>query len=783
LVRVTEPGELERWAPLLGRVNDLGPDMGCWTDAELRALRHGLGERLSGGADAGQAMAEGFAAVREAARRTAGHRYRDCDVLAGAELYSGQAVDIDDDGFNHLIALLPAYICAASGESVHYVTNSSALAQRHFRDVEGLSSLLGLGIRLLSGTAGPAQDEDSASAADVTYGGYREFGYGYLGDHLQPEPPEGGNRKHRMAIVDQIDSILVDQASLPLVIRAPGSQDAEFHHKVAAAAGQLAPGADYEINGKTGSVTLTSNGLVEAAALLRVNTVEGLPGALLRRHLDDALRAKEWYRRGPDYQVSGGHVVINGNPGSRLAQVARLNEGVRQAVEAKEGLATSAGQAVWARITVRDYFRTYPRLSGISGVAGRAGPELERMYGLRTAGVPSGRPRTRFDHPDLSFDDADARLKALVQEAAERHQRGQSVLIGVLTAEDGQVIDRMLDQRKIQHGTVLPGDDEIAAGEAAAVAMGRAGQPGAVTIVTAAASRGCDIILNGGAIPPDVSATGSPDVSEPGSPAGLAVLVAGRSRSGRSDSWLRGLAGRRGEPGESRFFLSLQDPLLRGLQSRAWGKVPARIRRRADGAPLTSAQEHLIDGMQRKAEQADFERLLGQQAIEDVESAQRADLYSWREELLWAGDLRNHVGALMDEVVELFISRFTDPEQLLNALARLYSTRLTVADLAEEREERVKADAHAAYDRHEQFIGQAAMRAAERRIISSLLSSNWSRQLSVLEAMRAATGSGLSPDDWLCAYSAEAGQRYTAMVQRIKKDIIGYVMHSEPDTQ
>lgn len=753
-----------------------------WTDAELRSLRDVLSAQLAEGGIAESAMAEAFAAVGEAARRTTGRSYPDSDVMAGAALYSGQVAEVEDDGYNHFLAILPAYLCAVRHESVHYITTTAELAHTSFQEVEGLCSILGLRAGLVSRTAVSVEDHRLAFDADVTYCSYQQMIFAYLRNHLAQDQSELAEFKQQLAIIDQIDLILIDQADLPLFIRAPKPPDADLYRKVAAAASELQRGTHYEIDAATGEVSLSGDGLTRGAALLRAGTLGGLQPAVRRRYLEDALRAKDWYRRGVDYQLAGAKIVISRERGSRLDGAPRLREGICQAVEAREGLATSAEEAVRARMTIRDYFRDYARLCGMSGVAARSGAELERMYGLRTASIGALGPPTRVDHRDVLFDRAQARFDALVGDAAERRKAGQPVVIGVQTAEDGRLVGRMLDDRKIGYSTLLPGDDETAA-----AVMARAGQPGSVTVLTADAVRGYDVILGG-----DIA---SPANSEPAATAGLAVLSAGRGRSWRSDQRLRGLAGRRGEPGESRFFLSMEDALLRGLQSRVISALPERIRERADGAPISGAAERVINGVQRKVERADFERRLGQIAIDDVENNQRMQFYSLRDELLRKSDLAGYVSELVDDVAMIYAGRYADPERLLNALSLLYPARLTIADLVSTaddvragrrgagREERIRADAHAAYSRHEQFVGTAAMRGIELRIVFSVLDSNWGQHLFELDAMRAAASPGLSRRDQLSEYRSEAAKRYTEMLERIKEYIVGYLFHSEPSGQ
>jgi preprotein translocase subunit SecA len=779
---MSQSDDLARWQPLVHRVSGYGPPMMRWTDAELRRLRDVLSGRLADGEAVELAMAEAFAAVREAARRTESHSYSDSDIMAGAVLHSGQTAEVPDDGYNSLIAVLAIYFGVVLNERVHYVTKTAALALHSFQQAESLCVFLGLRAGLLSGIAVTLEEHRTALGADVTYGSYQQIVFAYLRNHLAQEPQQVAAFEQQLAIVDQVDSILIDKADLSLFIKGPKQPNADLYRKVARAASELKRGTHYEIDTATGKVSLSGDGLKRGASLLQAGTLEGLQAAVLRRYLEDALQARDWYRPDVDYRVAGDKIVISRESGNRLDGAPRLREGICQAIEAREGLATSAEEVVWARMTVCDYFRSYARLCGISSVAARSSAELERVYGLRTVVIPLLQPPTRVDHPELLFEKSLARFEALVRDAEQRHRGGQPVVIGAMTAEDGRLVCRMLEDQKIEYAAVLPGDEE-----AAAAVMAHAGRAGSVTVLIAQVARGYDIVLE-----PD---SFSPVRSELTSSAGLAVLGAGRGRSWRSDQWLRDLAGRRGEPGESRFFLSQEDALLRGLQSRALATVPARMRRRADGAPLGAIMERLINGIQLKVEHTDFRRRLEQAAIDDVESIQRAQIYSVREEPLNKSDLSGYVSKLIDEVAAIYVRRYRDPERLLDALAQLYPTGLTIADLTmpgdrtqvgdpgPERLARIKADAHVAYHRHEQLVGTAAMRGMERRIIFPVLNSSWRQHLSELDAMRAAASPSLSPRDRLSEYRNEATKRYMAMLERIKEDIVGYLFHSEATTQ
>jgi len=722
------------------------------------------------------AMAEAFSAVLEAARRTTGRSYHDFDIMAGAALYSGRAVQSDDNGCNHFAALLAVYLCAALREHVHYVTTTAALTRHGHQEVEAIYAALGLRSRFLPGTSVSSEDPEPVTEVDVTYGSYQKMAAEYLGQHLAPGPGLA-DHKHQFAIIDQIDSILVDQANVPMVIRAPKPPNADFFRKMAATAAELKRGRDYEIDRATGALSLSSEGWGKGAALLGIDSSEGLSAAGSKRFLEDALRAREWYRRSKDYQVVNARVIISTGSGSRLHGLPRLQEGILQAIEAREGLATSPEMAVWARMTVSDYFRTYTRLAGISGVAAHAGLELERIYGLATVTIPGSGSSVRIDRPDLIFERSRARFQALAEEAANRHRIGQPVVIGVVTDADSLLVGRVLAERKIAFRALHSGDEE-----AAFETMAQAGGAGSVTILTAEVARGCDVPL------------GRADTSQasPEPSAGLAVLAAGRNRSRRRDRWLRGLAGRRGEPGESQFFLSLEDPLLRGLQSRVWDAMPTRIRRKADGMPLGGVQVRVIDGIQRETEQADSQRRGHQFAVDEVESAQRSQIYSLIEELASKSDLKDFVDQLIDEVATIYVRRYSDPDRLLSALSMLYPVRLTMDELVRHgadagdgaphagREEKIRADAHAAYSRLERFIGAAVMRESERRVVFSVLTRSWSQHLSELDAMHAAAHVDDGSHDRLAEYQTEATKRYTAMLEKMKEDIVGYLFHTQP---
>lgn len=769
---MSQASQLAQWNSLVRRVRDLVPDMTRRTGTDLRGLRYVLSKRFADGAVSELVTAEAFAAVLEAARRTTGLDYRDSDIITGAALYSGQTVEAEDNGYNHFVAVLPAYLSALLGQSVHYATPTASLARHSFQDVESLCASLGLRTWLLPGTEVSREDPWSPTDSDVVYGCYKKLAFEYLGEHLAAGDRRFATSKRQLAIVDQVDSILIDQANLPLVISAPKPPNADLRRKMADAAAELRRGEHYEISQDTGLVTLSGEGLARGATLSRMGAMEGLQAALLRRYLEDALRAKDWYRRVKDYQVAGARIVVS--KGSRLEGAPRLRDGMLQAVEAKEGLAVSPEEVVWARITVADYFRTYPKLSGISGVAAHSGLEMQRIYGVATAVVPVQEQPARIDHPELTFEKTESRFEALTEDAARRYRGGQPVVIGTVSAADSMLVGRMLAARKVPYRALLPGEED-----AAFEIMMQAGTPGSITVLTTEVARGYDISLRGPA------AAGTSE-----SQSGLAVLAAGRGRSWRSDQWLRGLAGRRGEPGEFQSFLSLADPLLRGLQSRLWSAAPEWIRQRADATPISTIQAHIIERIQKDAEEADAMRRGDLLAIDAVEGTQRSQVYSLIEEIVHKGDLAAFVKTLVDDVASIYLRRYRDPDRLLSELSMLYPTRLTVNDLTAlggdfdaARRERISGDAYIAYSRHEEFVGPTCMRETERRIVFSVLNRTWSQHLSELEAMRVAANLGSGSLDRLAEYQSEATKNYAAMLEKVKEDIVGYLFHSQPVAQ
>jgi preprotein translocase subunit SecA len=749
---------------------DLGEPMGMRSDAELSGARIGLGEQRATGQARELTMAAALATAAEAARRATGFICAERHLVAGAALSEGYAVALADEGANAVISVLPAFVSAVSGAGVHVVAADEHLAARNFQQTKSIFALLGVTTSLTRPDAAPVGDHQGAFDAEVIHGSYLQMAYHFLANHLARDRRELVRWAPQLAIVDQVDAVLIDHAADPLEIRAPMQPDAERFGKLAAAAAELNRPADYDIENTTGHVSWSSSGLQRAAALLQAEQLDGIGAALIRRCLDDAVRARHWYRRGADYAVERGRIIVRPAPDGKLAENPRLRSGVLQAIEAQEALPVSAELVLLARITVCDYFRLYDQLAGLSGEAARVAGQLEQLYRLKVAS-PAGDVTSRVDHPDVLFDQASARLAALVADAVARHQDGQPVVVAVQSDDDARLAAELLQKSGVRQPVLLAGG-----GPEAASAFAGAGRGGAVTVLGPRVPRGYDIAVEAG------QSAGGVTESRPG----LAVLVAGRSRSRRSDRWLQGLAARRGDPGQSRFYLSAQDPVLAGLQSRVMTWLPAAIRRRADGAPIGAVRARVIADVQREAEIADFERLLGRLAFEEAESAQRREIYLIRDRILLNAE--GYVGSLMGQLAGTYAQRYRDAGRLVKQLARLYPPELSDGNLARALASRrpagtadiIEADLRSAYRGREEFIGSDALRDMEPRIALAVLAANWRQQLLELEAMHMTGGFTGRAREQLPDYQAQAARLYRAMRDRITEDTLGYLFHGDP---
>jgi preprotein translocase subunit SecA len=755
-----------RWRAFALMVSGYEQEMSRKSVDDLRALMEGLARRQFSGAPEDSVMAEAIAVAREAARRGLGVLASNESVIAAGALVSGAAVDLSVNRDRDLAYIFAACVFSLSGKGVHVAMADEASARQAFQRMTEVLTVLGLRAGLISSQADNAE-QTRAYKADVTYGGYLDFGYSYLRDNLAQDAERLVQSGRYAVIVDEIDSILVDQADRLIFISAPVVPDAERYHRMARAAANLRPGAHYELEPDTGRVALSGAGANEAMRILQ--TDRDLGGMLPDAYLDDALRARDWFRRDIDYAVVDGALVALHSPGGRLTMQGRYGQGSRQAIEAMLGLRISAETKVLARTTVRDYFRLYERVCGLSMTADAAADQLRQAYQIVVIPVGGAEPLAKCK-PDVLYERAQARRAAVVKETAAQHEAGRPVIIGTALSEDGQAVSEMLGQRKVSHAIVSP-DSAARVGDV----MNAAGNAGAVTVLAGVIPRGHYVPALGD----NVIAAGGP-----------VVLGVGRNLSRRADDWLCGLAGQPGQQGECQFYLSTQDPLLRTLDTKIRRMIPRRARERADGAPAGTMIEGLVVQGQLSASRDTFSRMMAQLELDQVESAQREQIYSLRQEILADSDPGNYARRMVDEVVDAYLVKYQDSEMLVRALSQLYDSRLGVDDVLQQRAgtrtedlvtslaARVKGDAQDALSRLEVQLGADATRELERKVILSVLDDNWSRHLGELDVIRQRT---ISRDrsEHIARYTVISERQYQVMLARIKEHSLGYLFHSD----
>jgi len=532
--------ELKRYSRVVEQINALEPQMTAMSDAQLRAKTDEFRLRLEKGDTLDDLLPEAFAVVREAAKRTLNMRHFDVQLIGGMVLHEGRIAEMKTGEGKTLVATLPVYLNALTGKGVHVVTVNDYLAQRDSTMMGKVYEFLGLTVGCnLHGLS--HEEKQRVYNCDITYGTNNEFGFDYLRDNMVLYKEQIVQRELHYAIIDEVDSILIDEARTPLIISGQAQKSTELYYAADRFASRLKEGEDYTIDHKTRSITLTEQGVAKAEQAFGIDNLFSLDHVVLNHHITQALRARYIMRRDVDYVVQDGEVVIVDEFTGRLMAGRRYSDGLHQAIEAKEGLKVQSESMTLATITFQNYFRMYRKLAGMTGTAKTEEEEFKKIYGLDVVVVPTHRPMIRVDMPDVVFKTAKAKYRAVVEEIVRRHSNGQPVLVGTTSIENSELLSEMLKKRGIPHKVL---NAKHHAEEAEIVA--RAGQRGAVTIATNMAGRGTDIMLGEG-------------VAELG---GLHIIGTERHEARRIDNQLRGRSGRQGDPGSSQFFLSLEDELM-----------------------------------------------------------------------------------------------------------------------------------------------------------------------------------------------------------------------------
>src|ERR671931_618917 len=696
--------ELKRLRPIVAQVNALEPSVQALADEQLRAKTTEFRQRFAEGETLDELLPEAFAVVREAGRRVLNMRHFDVQLIGGAVLHKGKIAEMKTGEGKTLVATLPAYLNALAGKGVHIVTVNDYLARRDSEWMGRIYRFLGMTVGVILASMTPWERRPNY-AADITYGTNNEFGFDYLRDNMALSTDEMVQRGHNYAIVDEVDSILVDEARTPLIISGPAEQGARWYQQFARIAPRLTKDVHYEVDEGKHTVAVTEEGVARVEEILAIDNLYDSLNTPLVHHLQNAIRAKELYKRDDEYIVRDGEVLIVDEFTGRVLEGRRYSEGLHQAIEAKENVPIKEENQTYATITLQNYFRMYDKLAGMTGTAKTEAAELNHIYRLGVVEVPTNMPMIRADHGDVIYKTEQAKFTALVDEIADKHAKGQPVLVGTVSIEKSERVSRLLDQRGIRHSVLNAKHHER---EAHIIAQ--AGRLGAVTVATNMAGRGVDIMLGGNVeyLAEEALRAGGMDPTETDPDewnralqaeierktvevaaehdqvvelGGLCVLGTERHESRRIDNQLRGRSGRQGDPGESRFFLSLEDDLMRMFATKTVAGLMDRLNL-PDDVPITHRLvTRAIANAQRQVEAQNFEQRKNVLKYDEVMNKQREVIYDTRRLILEGEDLREQTLGFLADVVSSEVAEYAplgvypeewDLDGLFTALATVY---------------------------------------------------------------------------------------------------------------
>lgn len=806
-------------------VNSLEDSFASMTDEELRAETDKFRERVKDGESLDILLPEAFAVVREASKRTLGKRHYDVQLMGGAALHLGNIAEMKTGEGKTLVATLPAYLNALSGKGVHIVTVNDYLAEYQANLMGRVFRFLGMECGVILSSMEP-DERRKQYAADITYGTNNEFGFDYLRDNMAWTVEEQVQRGHNFAIIDEVDSILIDEARTPLIISGPAAGEANrwYAEFARVAATLLKRGEDYEVDEKKRTVGILESGIDKVEDHLGVKNLYESKNTPLIGFLNNSIKAKELFTNNKDYVVIDGEVLIVDEHTGRILPGRRYNDGIHQAIEAKEGVEIKPENQTMATVTLQNYFRMYDKLSGMTGTAETEAAEFMNTYELGVVPIPTNKGVQRIDNPDKVYRDEIAKFKAVVKDIKERHEKGQPILVGTASVENSEYLSRQLAKAGVRHEVLNAKNNER---EAAIVAQ--AGRKGAVTVATNMAGRGTDIMLGGNpefeavekmrelGLDPnsnseayearwpevlkaceDAAAEEHKEVTELG---GLYVLGTERHESRRIDNQLRGRSGRQGDPGESRFYLSLTDELMRlfntGMATRLMAAAPE------DSALDSKIVSRAIATAQSNVEGRNAEQRKNVLKYDDVLNRQREAIYKDRGRILHGDDLKEQISGFVDEVLTTIIDARVaeghaedwDFDELWSALKQVYPISITVDDLAEDAGDRTKitrdqivkevlADAHLIYDEREKSVGEESMREIERRVMLSVIGERWPEHLYEMEYLKEGIGlRAMAQRDPLVEYQREGYDMYQSMLGAIREETVTYLFNLDLSKQ
>ena len=802
---------LRQLSRIVVKINALEPDMEKLTDAQLQAKTPEFKQRIAGGEPLDQVLPEAFAVCREASRRVLGMRHYDVQLIGGMVLHLGKIAEMRTGEGKTLVATLPVYLNALEGEGVHVVTVNDYLARRDAAQMGRLYNWLGLSVGVVY-PGMPHSDKHAAYASDITYGTNNEFGFDYLRDNMALSKADRYQRGLHYAIVDEVDSILIDEARTPLIISGPADESPELYIRVNRIVPQLTKQENEEAEGdfwvdeKGKQVHLSEAGMEHAEELLRRAGIlaeeEGLYAAQnlsVVHHLNAALRAHALFQRDVDYIVRDGEVVIVDEFTGRTLAGRRWSDGLHQAVEAKEGVPVQRENQTLASITFQNLFRMYKKLSGMTGTADTEAYEFQSIYGLEVVVIPTNKPTVRKDHPDQVFLNRQGKFNAVLADIQDCNKRGQPVLVGTTSIETSEMLSEHLSKAGVPHEVLNAKQHER---EATIVA--NAGRPGAVTIATNMAGRGTDIVL-GGSLETELQGLGE-DAGEDQrfrvktewqrrhdavkAAGGLHIVGTERHESRRIDNQLRGRSGRQGDPGSSRFYLSLEDNLMRIFASDWVQKAMRLMGMKEDDVIEDRLVSRQIEKAQRKVEAHNFDIRKNLLDFDDVNNDQRKVIYAQRDELLDAESVKDNIDGIRNDVIYDLVARFVPPNSVddqwdLPGLEATLKAELGVdvglADFAKGQEEldaeqiaeKVQAAVEAHFDGKQAAVGPETMRALEKHVMLTVLDQGWKEHLAKMDYLRQGIYlRGYAQKQPKQEYKKEAFELFSEMLESVKRDVI-----------
>jgi preprotein translocase subunit SecA len=791
------------------------------SDEELRGQTAIFQDRYSKGESLDDLLPEAFAVVREAAKRTLGQRHYDVQIMGGAALHKGNIAEMRTGEGKTLVATLPSYLNALAGRGVHVVTTNDYLAERDSEWMGRVHRFLGLKVGVILADMTPAERRE-AYLSDITYGTNNEFGFDYLRDNMAWSLQECVQRDHFFAVVDEVDSILIDEARTPLIISGPADKATKWYVEFANLVGKLTRELHYEVDEKKKTVGILEEGVTKVEELMQIENLYEAANTPMIGYLNNAIRARELFKRDKDYVVMNGELLIVDEHTGRMLSGRRYSDGLHQALEAKERIEIQNENQTLATITLQNYFRLYETLSGMTGTASTEAAEFDQIYKLGVVPIPTNRDMQRIDSPDLVYKTEIGKFAAVTADIVERHRKGQPVLVGTVSVEKSEELSAFLRKSGVPHEVLNAKHHER---EASIIA--RAGVKGAVTVATNMAGRGTDIMLGGnpefmadfelqrrGISPVDNAAEyekewpaeiarqkaavekGHEEVVSLG---GLYVLGTERHESRRIDNQLRGRSGRQGDPGESRFYLSLQDDLMRRFNS----ALVERFLTAAglpDDAPIESKMvSNAIRSAQTQVEAQNFEMRKNVLKYDDVMNRQRTVVYGERRMVLEGADIEEQIALFVSDTLTAYVQAATangygedwDLDTLFTALKTIYPISFSIEELAAQAGSRagldtefivaqVVEDCKNAYAKREESLGENVMRELERKVLLSVLDRKWREHLYEMDYLQEGIGlRAMAQRDPLVEYQREGYELFSAMMDAIKEEIAGLLFNIE----